>query len=202
MDEINNTIVDLIKGFFSSLADFSKPEEFVQDPIIEINIPEFIPEITLDSDSETRFGDLPEIQQYEDSLSHAKSEVDADRTLLNKKQAEVDDAYFRLNKLSDQISYETNENLVNSYQSEMSSIEGELPSIERELVQVRADLADDLANEKKMEENLRVEQDRELLLEDNLKLETDKLLLKDDTALLNRELQCDYSLETEAISKL
>lgn len=131
-----------IGEFIQGLIDFFNPDNVVPDSISENSLPEVNPEIPLDSDFEPRFGDeSSEIQQYENSLSHAKSEVDADRILLNKEQAEVDDAHFRLNRLSDQISHETNENLVNSYQSEMSSVEAELSSHQQKLEQVRADLS-------------------------------------------------------------
>lgn len=159
----NDWLIDLVKdgivNLVTGLAEFFSSEDLQLDQDSEINIDEIssgaldeefsaLPEQNLLTHDDTssleqmRFGESSdEVQQYEYSLNHAKSEVDSDRISVSREQAEVDHTRNRLNVLSDQISHEPNEDLRNSYQSEMSSVELELTSHEQKLEQARADLA-------------------------------------------------------------
>lgn len=106
------------------------------------DMPEVTPGIGLDNESgafdseQLRFGESSD----EDSLVHAKNEVDSDRILINREQAEVDHIHSRLNSLSDEMSHAIDEDLVHHYQSQISLLEGDLSAHESRLEQARADL--------------------------------------------------------------
>lgn len=156
------------------LADIlNSDDDWQLDQDTEIDIPETTSEIAPDDESSTfpeqdwpihhdtsgsehiLFGGSPEVQHYEDSLSHAKFEVDSDRMLLNKEEREVDSIHSRLITSSDQINHEPNEDFVHIYQSEMSSVETELISHQQKLEQARADLAAHQEAEYDAEDKLR-----------------------------------------------